>query len=91
VVKLAYQVTFRPETEQDFERIDKQISQRIFNKIKWLSENIEIITPLPLKGKYKGKFKLRIGDYRVIYSLNKEEKRITIHMAGHRREIYKGL
>lgn len=61
----------------------------MLRKIKWLSENFELITPQPLKGEWKGKFKLRIGDYRVVYSVNEEDKRITIHMAGHRREIYK--
>ena len=80
---------FRPETEKDFDKIDKQTAQRIIDKIRWLAENIELIAPLPLKGEFKGKFKLRIGDYRVVYSVNKEEKRITIHLVGHRREIYK--
>jgi len=85
---VAYQVTFRPETEQDFEHLDPQIAQRILRKIKWLSENYELLTPQPLKGEWKGKFKLRIGDYRVVYSVNEKEKRITIHMAGHRNDIY---
>ena len=86
---MAYNVTFRPETEEDFKRLDTQVAQRILNKIKWLSENFELITPQPLKGQWKGKLKLRMGDYRVIYSINENEKRITIHMAGHRREIYR--
>ena len=86
---MSYHVTFRPETERDFELLDLQIAQRILRKIKWLSENFELITPQQLKGQWKGKFKLRVGDYRVVYSLNEEEKRITIHMVGHRREIYK--
>ena len=54
-----------------------------------MAENFGLITPQPLKGEWKDKFKLRVGDYRVIYSVNEDEKRITIHMAGHRRNIYK--
>jgi len=86
---VTYHVTFRPETEQDFERLDPQIAQRILRKIKWSSENFELIVPQPLKGEWKGKYKLRIGEYRVIYSVNEQEKRITVHMAGHRRDIYR--
>ena len=67
---MPYDVTFRPETEQDFKRLDTQIAERMLRKIKWLSENFELITPQPLKGEWKGKFKLRIGDYRVVYSVN---------------------
>ena len=33
-------------------------------------------------------FKLRVGDYRVLYSFNDETEIITIHRLGHRREIY---
>jgi hypothetical protein len=36
---MVYQATFRPESEQDFERLDPQIAQRVLGKIKWLSEN----------------------------------------------------
>ena len=85
---MTYTVTFRPETEQDFKRLDPQVAQRILRKIKWLSENYELITPQPLKGEWKGKYKMRIGDYRVIYTVNEGEKRIIIHLAGHRRDIY---
>lgn len=84
-----YIVTFRTETEKDFKRLDQQIAQRIISKIKWLSENFQLITPLPLQKELHGKYKLRVGDYRVVYSVNENEKRITIHMVGHRRDIYK--
>ena len=86
---MVYHVTFRPETEKDFEQIEQQIAQRILRKIKWLSENFELIIPLPLKGEWKGKFRLRVGDYRVVYTVSEDEKRITVHMVGHRRDIYK--
>ena len=56
--------------------------------IKWLGENFEQITPIALTGNLSGYFKLRIGDYRVIYSINQSQKIITIHETGHRREIY---
>lgn len=65
------------------------MAQRVLRKIKWLAENFALVTPQPLKGEWKGKFKLRVGDFRVVYSVNEEEKRITVHMVGHRREIYK--
>jgi len=41
---MTYHVTFRPETEQDFRRLDSQIDERILRKIKWLSENFELVT-----------------------------------------------
>ena len=61
---------------------------RILNKIQWLSLNFEQITPLSLTGQWSGFYKLRVGDYRVIYELDIEEQLIIIIRIGHRREIY---
>ncbi len=35
-------------------------------------------------------FRLRIGDYRVIYSVDDAAERVAIVAVGHRREIYRG-
>ena len=43
---------------------------------------------MPLPANLAGFFKLRVGDYRVIYSFDEDLKVITIHQIGHRREIY---
>ena len=44
---------------------------------------------LPLHGKYSGLFKLRVGDWRIVYEVKHNEKIITVHKIGHRKEIYK--
>lgn len=43
----------------------------------------------PLKDKMKGKFSLRVGIYRIIYSVRKEELIIYILDIAHRREVYR--
>ncbi|WP_420372248.1 type II toxin-antitoxin system RelE family toxin [Microcystis aeruginosa] len=62
------------------------IRLRILNKIKWLAINFEQITPLPLTREWSGFYKLRVGDYRVIYEFDRES-RIIIRV-GHRSEVY---
>jgi len=42
-----------------------------------------------LTGELAGLYKLRVGDYRVIYEVLWEEETIVIHAIGHRREIYR--
>lgn len=84
-----YQVIILPKALNDLSKLDKAISRRIIEKLSWLSENIENITPLSLTGKYTDLFKLRIGDWRVIYDIDRNQKIITVHKAGHRSEIYK--
>jgi mRNA interferase RelE/StbE len=85
-----YSVELTDEAEKDLARIDKNTAQRILNKMRWLAENFDMIKPERLKGElWKDKFKLRVGDYRVIYSVDFEKKIITVHLIGHRSEIYK--
>lgn len=35
--------------------------------------------------------RLRIGDYRIIYAIDDEAKKVTVVLAGHRRDIYREL
>jgi len=72
---------------KDLERLDKPVEQRVLRKISWLSNNFERITPEPLSGEFKGTFKLRIGDWRVVYTV--EGQTLVIQFIAHRREIYK--
>jgi len=85
-----YAVEFKLEAQEDLARLDKQVAQRILKKIQWLAENFDELTPEALKGKWRGKYKLRVGDYRVIYDfVRARKKQLVVHLVGHRREIYK--
>ncbi len=85
----SFNVEYSPEAINDLKKIDKAIAQRILDKIKWLSNNFPYITPQSLRGNMKNFYKLRAGDWRVIYTVDLIKKTIRIHMVGHRSEIYK--
>ena len=84
-----YDLDFSDEGKISFSSLDKAVAQRILNKLKWLTQNIDAISPLPLKWNFEGLYKLRIGDWRVIYDINHDQEVITVHRIGHRSEIYK--
>ncbi|MHB1661383.1 MAG: type II toxin-antitoxin system RelE family toxin [bacterium] len=71
---------------EDLGRLDKPVAKRILNKISWFSEHFDNIIPQSLSGDLAGVYKFRIGDWRVIYTI--EEESIVIQAVGHRREIY---
>jgi hypothetical protein len=62
---MTYSVKFTLQAEEDMARLDKTVAQHIANKIDWLSQSMESIIPAPLKGKFKGKYKLRFGDWKL--------------------------
>ncbi len=51
---VTYKLGFSDEGRISFSSLDKAVSQRILNKLKWLTKNIETISPLPLKWNYEG-------------------------------------
>ena len=86
---IAYQIQLMPQAVKDFHHLDKPIAQRVVNKLKWLSQNFDGLTPEPLTAELRGSYKLRVGSYRVIYTANQEKHLLVVHLIGHRRDIYK--
>jgi mRNA interferase RelE/StbE len=84
-----YDLELMPEARDDLGSLDKPVVQRIFNKLHWLAENFDAMTPEPLVGEWRGLFKLRIGSYRALYTVNRTEWRLSVHVIKHRREVYK--
>jgi len=80
-------IEWTEEAIKDLEKLDKPVAQKILRKLSWFSKNFESIVPEPLSGEFKGTFKLRVGDWRIIYTV--KGKTVTILFVGHRREIYK--
>jgi len=77
------------EAESDLKRLDSPTRKRVLEKFKWLVDNFDQITPLSLGDKRRGFFKLRVGDWRVVYEIEIAKKLITIHCIDHRDKIYK--
>ena len=86
---MSYRVTWEQDAADALDKLDVTVIQRILIRINWLAQNLDNIKPQALAGTLKGYFKLRAGNYRIIYAINRGEKEIVIEYIGHRREIYK--
>lgn len=86
-----YTVRVLKAASKELARLDKKIAKRLIERIRWLAENLDKAKPVALKGDLAGLFKLREGDYRIIYEIIRKERVIVIHALGHRREIYQRL
>jgi mRNA interferase RelE/StbE len=83
-----YEAAFHPDVAKDLKRLDTSIRPRILSKIQWLLEHVEEMRHRPLTAQWEGTYRLRVGDYRVIYGIDQEHRRIIIYAVGHRREVY---
>ena len=71
----------------DLPRLDPVLRQRIHRLIKERLLTHPELYGQPMRGLLKNVWKLRAGDFRVIYSIEKDG--ILIHIVGHRSEVYK--
>lgn len=84
-----YQTVVLPRALDDLSKLDRAVAQRIVDRLSWLSDNLDDISPMPLRSTLAGFYKLRVGDWRVIYEIDHAKKKVFVHRVGHRRDIYK--
>ncbi len=86
---MAYKAIWHEGSLEDLKRFDRTIAKKIVEKVKnYLIQDPEKLG-IPLKGNFKGLYRYRIGDYRVIYVIDQEEKKIIILKVNHRKKVYK--
>lgn len=83
-------VIYKASFQKDLRRLSKIVLARVSNVIDKLAED-----PLPTHAAKLqiggGLYRIRIGEYRLIYQVNIEAKEVVLHHVRHRREVYRGL
>jgi len=83
---MKYDVKWTETSLNQLKKLDKTIAERIIDKVDKIRE-----TPFKFVKKLKefNLFRLRVGDYRVIMSIEKNKMIIFVLEVGHRRVIYR--
>lgn len=84
---MQYAVHFAPRTEKQLNLIPKDIRQLIFEKIEKLRINPRPENVEPLQGIENGLFRIRQGDYRIVYSIQDKQLCILAVRVVHRKEV----
>ena len=85
----SFEIVFRASVRKDFRGIPQEDAERILRVIGDLAH-----TPVPpgarrLAG--HGVWRIRVGRYRVLYEIARDEIVITVIRVGHRRHVYRGI
>ena len=70
-----------------FDALPASVRENIRQKVDEMGTRLGSFPHKRLAG--RPEFKLRVGDYRVLYEFNVERGRLLLHYVGNRREIYK--
>jgi mRNA interferase RelE/StbE len=84
-----YQIELRRQAQKALDKLTKSDFLAVIEAIKDLAR-----TPRPKgieKVKSSGLWRIRQGDYRIIFSIDDNEHMVSIVRVGHRREIYRAL
>ena len=83
-----YAVVFTRSARKELEQFDQSLINRILMKIETLSEDPRPNDCRKLRGKEK-LWRLRVGDYRIIYSNDDMERTVDIFSIRYRRDAYR--
>lgn len=84
---MRFQIIWSESASRELKKLDRTVAKRIFQKVSQLSENPYHLDVIKMVG--EPYFRLRIGDYRVVFDIQNDILRILILKVGHRKNIYK--
>ena len=82
-----YKVAFDKDAEKEFLKLNTKVQKLVSSKILDLQSG-NFSNDKQLKGKHKGKFRKRAGDYRIIYLKENDYLVISLIRIAHRKEVY---
>ncbi len=83
-----YTIRILENAVSELDSIEESVARRIARRIIWLSSNLDYVQPKSLKEDIKGLYKLRAGDYRVVYEILPDQRTIVVHVIGHLEEVH---
>lgn len=85
---MGYSVLLRPAAVRDLRSLSGQMRKRIEAAVDQLSENARPPGARKLAG-FDNEWRIRVGDYRILYLIDDQGREVTIARIAHRREAYR--
>lgn len=85
-----YAVAFEDQALRQLGKLDKPVRLRISRKVRELAVDPRPAGSIPLKGDTDS-WRVRVGDYRIVYTIRDGELLVLVLSVAHRREVYRDL
>ncbi len=86
---MTHRVTLAPSAARQLRKLDPQARRRIQAAVELLASEPRPPAATRLVGG-SGEWRIRTGDYRIIYEIHDDRLLILVLRIGHRREVYRG-
>ena len=88
---MRYAIQILPAAQRAMAGLPKPVRRRVDEHILSLADDPRPHGALPLKGEGKGLWRLRVGDYRILYQIQDAVLIVLVIDVGHRRDVYRQL
>ena len=83
---MAYEVQISKQAAKDFLTFQPKVQQQVSNKIDLLSDPYQAPGVKRLQGQWAGYWRMRSGDYRIVFTVNDETRKVRVTWLGNRRD-----
>jgi mRNA interferase RelE/StbE len=87
---VTYRIEFTPAARRQFRKLAPEIRRRLAPLIDSLASEPRPKAAAMLSGSQRA-YRVRHGDYRIVYELDDDQLLVLVIRIGHRREVYRGL
>jgi len=84
-----YRVVLSPRAQRDLKKLERSVKQRIDGALFELKTNPHVANAQFLKDNRLADFRIRAGDYRILYDVYEEDGVVYVLRIGHRKDIYR--
>lgn len=84
-----YEIVLASKAERELKSLSPEFINRIDHKIRQLTINPRPPQTTKLISKDKPGWRIRVGDYRILYQVDDEKKLVLIYRIKHRRDVYR--
>ena len=86
----AWNVELLPTARRELLALRDPTQARIRAAIRALADDPEPADSIPMRGKGTGLYRLRVGNYRIVYRLQRQRVCVLVIRIGHRADVYRG-
>ena len=87
---MSYRVEIRPAARRQIKKLPREVQAKVLSRLTCLAEDPRPAGAEALQG-YQELYRLRVGQYRVLYEIHDGVLVVVVVRVGHRKEVYQNL
>ena len=88
---MAFTVTLRVEARAQLRALAPAPKREVRRTLREVEDDPFLLNTIPLRPPLDGQYRVRVGDYRIIFAPGPDEREVTVTRIGHRESVYEGL